>query len=96
MGMMNAKFPGSCRECGNRFAKGERIHWAGKGKGARHAGCAERAGLVAPRRTVQKRPTAPQGTVCAECGANLGRVASVDYGDGYVVCRNCDRYGRHD
>ena len=94
MPMMNAKFPGCCRECGNRFGKGERIFWA-KGKGAAHAGCAERAGLVPPKRTVQRRQTTPSGDRCIYCGKPIGTLSSVDYGDG-PVCYHCDRYGTHE
>ena len=97
---MVAKFPGSCRECGNRFPKGERILWS-KDKGARHLGCAERAGdKPTPKRTVQRRlplgPSGPKGADrCADCGNPIGRGGAVEKEYGWV-CEPCDKYGPHE
>jgi hypothetical protein len=35
---MLARYPGQCRECGNRIKRGERIDWT-RSVGAAHLGC---------------------------------------------------------
>lgn len=87
MRIITAKYPGTCRSCGESIVKGEQIAFLGKGH-AEHFECFQQGSSVARRSMEDARAGLEPGTLANDRRLAKQGLSVVRFSSGAVVTRN--------